>query len=329
MENIKIIRIKDQITIVFEDGSLLISKNCTDSIYNEILKCKNKEEVITIFEDIEFKNSSEEVKKSIEANKIIKKVDELLINSKIITKENNSYYWKNISTLSLPIDLTMKILIAEKNEDKEELKKLQNFWSLMSINKDTECRKNLYWFLQRWGFTLTKYGLFVAYRNIQSTGEEEVYTDNYTHTMKIKIGEPVRINKDYCDCNSKISCSRGLHCGGEGWLKKNYFGDTGVACLINPAMVVAVPHEDNYGKLRTCEYIPIKEIEFDIHNKVIPIKIDEIDIKSYIYKLLPKDVYNEIKATEETPTYQYFKKENIEMMSMADRLLNIALQCKK
>ena len=47
--------------------------------------------------------------------------------------------------------------------------------------------------------------------------------------------------RDKCDTVQENTCSTGLHIGGRGWLKKNYYGNTGLACLINPADVVAVP----------------------------------------------------------------------------------------
>ncbi len=111
----------------------------------------------------------------------------------------------------------------------------------MSLNPSEECRKNLYWFLQLHGLKLAKCGFFVAYRNVDTTKEKGVYTDHHSHSTRIKIGEMVTLPREKCDCDSNNECSKGLHCASVKWLKKSYFGNVGLACLVNPADVVAVP----------------------------------------------------------------------------------------
>lgn len=50
---------------------------------------------------------------------------------------------------------------------------------------------------------------------------------------------------------------------------KNYFGGVGLRVLVNPADIVAVPTQSDYGKLRTCAYYPINVIEYDNNGHVI------------------------------------------------------------
>ena len=45
--------------------------------------------------------------------------------------------------------------------------------------------------------------------------------------------------------------------------------------LVNPADVVAVPPEDNYGKMRVCAYYPIQLIQRDENGYIIDEKIDD------------------------------------------------------
>lgn len=94
------------------------------------------------------------------------------------------------------------------------------------------------------------------YKNLSNEDDDFVFTDEYSKTTTIKIGQPVRMNRELCD-ETQVSCSRGLHAGGLSWLGKGYFGDTTLMVLINPSNVVSVPREDDYGKLRCCEYYPI------------------------------------------------------------------------
>ena len=91
-----------------------------------------------------------------------------------------------------------------------------------------------------------------------------------------------------------------VHLGGTTWLDRNYFGEQGLVCLCNPAKVVSVPYQDDYGKLRTCEYLPIALAEYDEYGKVIPYNVDDGFDSKYIKTVL----YSGDVATEELPTYQ-------------------------
>lgn len=75
----------------------------------------------------------------------------------------------------------------------------------------------------------------------ENVGDDTVFTDHHSHTTRIKIGEMVTLPREECDCDSDVECSRGLHLGGTTWLQQCYFGDVGLACLCNPADVVAIP----------------------------------------------------------------------------------------
>jgi hypothetical protein len=97
----------------------------------------------------------------------------------------------------------------------------------------------------------------------------DTYTDVHSHSTTIKIGQPVRMPRESCDTIQENSCSRGLHLGGKAWIKRNYFGEVGIQCLVNPANIVAVPTIDNYGKLRCCEYFPVAFVEYDEYGDII------------------------------------------------------------
>ena len=98
---------------------------------------------------------------------------------------------------------------------------------------------------------------------------ETVYTDSYSKSTRIIMGEPVSIPREKCDPDHNNTCSRGLHVGGASWLSPGYFGRDGIMCLINPANVVAVPPQDNYGKMRVCEYLPYGFYKRDENGEII------------------------------------------------------------
>ena len=311
----KIIRINNKVIVILNNGCKLEKDNITDEIFNLICNSSD-EEIMGIFNP-QYKETLEDVKK-------IKKFINNVEDSKLLVKKEDSVYFKGVSELSLPKELIEAIINAENNNDELKIEAYRNFWTLMSLNPNEECRKNLFWFLTKYDMTIAKCGFFVGYRNVDTTDEEGVYTDHHSHTFKIKIGEMVTMPREKCDCDSNVSCSRGLHCSSVGWLKQNYFGNTGLACLINPADVVAVPHIDNYGKLRTCAYLPIEVIKYDENDDVIPLDVEDGFDCSYVTKV----IYEGITGTEDSP-YKIIipKVEGINKESIQDKLLDIAMKC--
>ena len=106
------------------------------------------------------------------------------------------------------------------------------------------------------------------------------FTDNYTKSMTIKLGIPVKIERNKCDEDSNNECSRGLHLSHKNWSSLENFGDTTIMCLCNPANVVAVPKRGSYNKIRTCEYFPVEIVERTDEGKIIE-KVNDGDVLTY------------------------------------------------
>ena len=311
----KVIRINNKVIVIFNNGCKFEKDNITDEVF-EIICNSSDDELMKMF--------NPHYKKELEEAENIKRVINSVEDSNLLIKKGDSIYFNGVSELSLPKELVEAIITAENNNDELKLEAYKNFWTLMSLNPNEECRKNLFWFLNLHGMTIAKCGFFVGYRNVDTTEEEGIYTDHHSHTFKIKIGEMVTMSREKCDCDSSVSCSKGLHIGGKGWLKQNYFGNTGLACLINPADVVAVPHIDDYGKLRTCAYLPIEVIKYDENEDVIPLDVEDGFDCSYVTKV----IYEGITGTENSPYEIKIPEINgINKESIQDRLLDIAMKC--
>lgn len=153
-----------------------------------------------------------EYREKLEEIKIVNSKLDKARNSKYLSLVNYCYYWKDVSDLSLPDFFVTKILEAEENNDEILLESYKNFWTLLSLNTDEACRVNLFKFLHKWGIRISRSGFFVGYRNVQTTANPGIYTDYYTQTFKIKIGEMVVLDREKCDSDSSVSCSKGLMC---------------------------------------------------------------------------------------------------------------------
>ena len=312
----KVIKVDNKVTVFLENGEI-VEKEVTEDEFKKVVEAQTDEEVLNLL--------CPKYQKSIELHNNALTLIEKIQKSKLLSMRGDVVYWEEVSCLSVPEELVKAIIKAEEEHNELKISTYRNFWTLMSLNPSEECRKNLYWFLQLHGLKLAKCGFFVAYRNVDTTKEKGVYTDHHSHSTRIEIGEMVTIPRKECDCNSNNECSRGLHCASVKWLKKNYFGDVGLACLVNPADVVAVPHNSEYGKLRTCAYLPMDIIHYDKNDNVIPLDVEDGFDCSYVTKV----IYEGTMGTEQDSTYKIKipKIPGTTSESIQDKLLEIAKEC--
>jgi hypothetical protein len=107
---------------------------------------------------------------------------------------------------------------------------------------------------------------------------ESTFTDIHSQTFTIKLGEVVNMPRHQCDPDPERTCSSGLHIGAPGYVKGFGGGYERriIACLVNPAHVVAVPVDYSYEKMRVCEYFPYAISDFDKADN-----LNEIDTQFY------------------------------------------------
>ncbi len=155
----KIMRIKNNITVILKDGTMLTNSKCTDEMHEDILNNVENEELVKDILMPEYSKTKEEIQTKMDMLDNFSK-------SEYLTVSGSSVYVKSISELSLPEDLAMAIWKAEQADNIELLSTYLNFWTLCSLNPDSRARTNLFWFLNRYGMTISSSGLFVAYRNV-------------------------------------------------------------------------------------------------------------------------------------------------------------------
>ena len=155
----KIVRLRNNLTVILNDGTTLISSNCTDEMYESIKDANEDQDAINSIMIPEFfKKKDEAIAK--------KELLEGMSTSRYLTVKGASIYLESVSQLSLPEDLAVAIYQAEKEEDVALVNTYLNFWTLASLNPDSRARTNLFWFLKKYGMTISSSGLFVAYRNV-------------------------------------------------------------------------------------------------------------------------------------------------------------------
>jgi len=339
----KITRIKSSLTAILNDGTILSTSKCTDEMYEDVIANMNNDNAVIQILSPQYHEAVEMAKQKFT---MLAELDK----SQYLSRKDNSFYILSVAEISVPEDLAVAIWNAETEENYELLSSYLNFWTLAALNPDAEARKNLFWFLNRYGMSISRSGLFVAYRNVvlhdegikcevevkaitdayanckyvlkqdldtkyivikktdgsfncvqhpegesiqdmydnlSIAGVTNTYTDGYTGTFRIKIGQPITMPRHKCDSNQNNTCSNGLHVAGKSWLTSNYFGDSGLRVLVNPADVVAVPPQDSYGKMRCCAYYPVANVHFDKNGNIVDEEINDgfidnfIDIISY------------------------------------------------
>lgn len=334
----RIVRCKNSLTAVLSDGRIIQTNNCTDELFEQVKKLKaedNEFELINLLipeidEDDEAVEENEKKKFRMFFIEVSKKADESKL-LKVVTDENGiqAMYWTAVSPLSVPPELAERILKAERDGDENLLDTYKNFWTLTSLNPRPEVRRNLFRFLSKWGMVISKSGLFVGYRNVEvkvlgETPETTVYTDSHSHSTTIRIGHVTSLPIDECDLNNDRECSKGLHIGGTSWLRYNYFGDTGLVCLVNPMDVVAVPWANaEYGKIRTCAYMPIGTAQYNDDGYIIPYTDQDGFDSKYVKQIL----YDGVMNPEDNPEYSI--QINVQTTgqtykSVSDKLLEVA-----
>jgi len=137
----------------------------------------------------------------------------------------------------------------------------------------------------------------------ENSGQKVIYTDHYSRRTHIEFGTPVSLPESQIDSNPNNQCSKGLHVAGENWLTQNYFGDSGLVCLVNPMNVRAIPYADR-GKMRVKEYMAVGVAKYDSNGSIIgvPTKTFEHDYQTITASEIA-DMLKSVNTTECSDEY--------------------------
>lgn len=133
---------------------------------------------------------------------------------------------------------------------------LLNFLDNLLQNTRREAVLSLYDFLESNEVPITPDGEFLVYKKV-----DEDYRDYYTGQFDNSLGAVVEVEPWQVESDRERTCSNGLHVCARKYLP-SYYGGSGhvVICSVNPAHVVAVPHDYDNAKMRVYKYTVVGEL---------------------------------------------------------------------
>jgi hypothetical protein len=162
--------VNDVLTIILEDGSILSKPGATREDFELARKATTEEQLIKLCEtpEVVMKKTlrDAEIKK---ARVFSKGFEELKKHDDVFVVEDGVVYFKEIKRSIPPLLLEEILLIVTENpEFREDDKFLGLKWFFMwcCLNPRAEVANDLYDFLKRNSFRITKQGFFVALRNV-------------------------------------------------------------------------------------------------------------------------------------------------------------------
>lgn len=186
-----------------------------------------------------------------------------------LTEDGNIISYRNVDVKKASTDKKLQDFISESWTKVKKWKKSPKNYIIEKTDTNTYNLVEISKASENVGYVGN---LSELYSDLDTTEDVTIYTDNYTHTMEIKLGEPVSMERAKCDNDPNSSCSRGLHQKSAAY--RLNLGSEVIVCLVNPYHVVAIPSHD-VTKFRTCQYLPVSKAE------VVGHKLIEFDPGTY------------------------------------------------
>lgn len=161
------------LTVSFEDRVFSFEGPKAEEVYSNIEKMYPNEEHIFGYL-LNYDREADEV--SVDAEDIME--------SEVLVLKGMSVYLRGGAEVSMPQDLVVKILNAERVGNHKELTKYINFWTLVCLNPDSRVRNNIFWYLRRWEVEIAPSGLIIAYRNADLKKSEEFTINEVKYILR-------------------------------------------------------------------------------------------------------------------------------------------------
>jgi hypothetical protein len=175
------------------------------------------------------------------------------------------------------LPFVMAQYIIRLNTEGFDLAPLEKFTANLFANPSYRATQECFKFLEANQMPITEDGCFIAYRSVTLD-----YKDHRTGTFDNSIGAVCKEDRNLVDEDPNNTCSKGLHVCALGYIhgpqSHGYGGSNShwVIVKVNPANVVAVPHDYKNTKMRVCEFEVVGQLD---KGKIAP-----TDRKAYVEK---------------------------------------------
>jgi hypothetical protein len=176
------------------------------------------------------------------------------------------YVTKDGTKEALPTNLN-KVVIRMWQQKENNITPLIKFYEHLKANPSKKCQDRLFDFITKYEIVIDENGNLILYKVVEKTSETNTYLDLYSHSIRQRIGETIKVERGKVDDDDANTCSQGLHVAA--WTYLPHYGGTDtnknaiVIVKVNPANVVAIPRDYNAAKLRVCAYTLLNEYHID------------------------------------------------------------------
>jgi hypothetical protein len=150
------------------DGNIITKSPATSEHFNAARDCKTEACLFDLVSTQEIKDERRKAEAAYEKAKAIQRGAEFLATLKEFEMKNGSLYLKGINR-SLPpllVEEFLEVVGKHGNTDSDEFNALHRFFMWCCLNPRAEVANDLFNFLKKNSFSITKQGFFVALRNI-------------------------------------------------------------------------------------------------------------------------------------------------------------------
>lgn len=168
-----------------------------------------------------------------------------------VTIEGETVFYKG-----LPVTNTISDMIVKMIREGLDFQPLANFLAKILENPSYRSREQLHGFIEKYLFSITPDGDFLAYRVVTND-----WKDKHTRTMDNSVGTVVEMPREDVDEDPNRTCSAGLHVCGRSYVSSFKYGDDRLTLVsVNPRDVVAIPTDYDHAKMRVCRFKVLGEI---------------------------------------------------------------------
>jgi hypothetical protein len=164
--NIKMVN--DTLTVVMNDGNIITKSPATSVDFNSARDCRTEACLFDLVSTQEVKDERRKAEAEYEKAKAIQRGAEFLATLNEFEMKDGSLYLKGINR-SLPpllVEEFLEVVGKHGGTDNDEFNALHRFFMWCCLNPRAEVANDLFNFLKKNSFSITKQGFFVALRNV-------------------------------------------------------------------------------------------------------------------------------------------------------------------